>query len=168
MTDNRTAELPRMQLHRLLEKHDVDYWCVQQTTFWNSESGSEFLAYQYQVDGVYKLAFKGVNVTPEQAIAATLGNSKSTADAIAELRKVVREAFSGESVSILVEGHAIMRAIDAVEAATLGSDRDEIYNAGFRNGVQAVFQQLEGIESYEELQDLIAEYWGEGEGNDER
>lgn len=74
MTDNRTAELPRMQLHRLLEKHDVDYWCVQQTTFWNSESGSEFLAYQYQVDGVYKLAFKGVNVTPEQAIAATLGN----------------------------------------------------------------------------------------------
>ena len=74
MTDNRTTELPRMQLHRLLEKHDVGYWCVQQTTFWNGESGSEFLAYQYQVNGVYKLAFKGVNVTPEQAIAATLGN----------------------------------------------------------------------------------------------
>lgn len=57
----------------------------------------------------------------ERDDAATLGNSKSTADAIAELRKTVREAFSGESVSMLVEGHAIMRAIDAVEAATLGS-----------------------------------------------
>lgn len=74
MTDDRTTELPRMQLHRLFEKHGVDYWCVQQTTFWNSESGSEFLAYQYQVNGVYKLAFKGVNVTPEQVIAATLGS----------------------------------------------------------------------------------------------
>jgi len=51
-------------------------------------------------------------------------------------------------------------------AATLGSD--DRYDAGFSNGVQAVFQQLEGIEDYEELQDLIAEYWGEGEGNDER
>ena len=53
--------------------------------------------------------------------------------------------------------------------AELGSDdrNDEIYNAGFMNGIQAVFQQLEGIESYEELQDLIAEYWGEGEGYDE-
>lgn len=51
-------------------------------------------------------------------------------------------------------------------AATLGSVPDEIeltqsYDAGFRSGVMAVFQQLEGIESYEELQDLIAEYWGE-------
>ena len=42
------------------------------------------------------------------------------------------------------------------------------YDAGFRNGVLAVFQQLEGIEDYEGLQDLIAEYWGEDEGNDER
>ena len=48
-------------------------------------------------------------------------DNQTTADAIAELRKVVREAFSGESVSMLVEGYAIMRAIDAVEAATLGS-----------------------------------------------
>lgn len=58
-------------------------------------------------------------------------------------------------------------------AATLGYEPDEIkltqtYDAGFRNGVMAVFQQLEGIEDYEELQDLIAEYWGEGEGNNER
>lgn len=51
-------------------------------------------------------------------------------------------------------------------AATLGSD--DRYDAGFANGVQAVFQQLEGIEDYEELQCFIAEYWGEGEGYDER
>jgi len=51
-------------------------------------------------------------------------------------------------------------------AATLGSD--DRYDAGFASGVQAVYQQLEGIEDYEELQCFIAEYWGEGEGNDER
>ena len=58
-------------------------------------------------------------------------------------------------------------------AATLGNKPDEAeltqtYDAGFRNGVMAVFQQLEGIEDYEGLQDLIEEYWWEGEGNDER
>lgn len=57
-------------------------------------------------------------------------------------------------------------------AATLWSKPDEIeltqtYDAGFSNGVMAVFQQLEGIEDYEELQCFIAEYWGEGEGYDE-
>lgn len=53
-------------------------------------------------------------------------------------------------------------------AATLGSDRDEIYNAGFASGIQTVFQQLEGIEDFEELQELIDEYWADGEGNDDR
>lgn len=108
-----------------------------------------------------------------QAIAATLGSGKPFIEAIAELRKTVREAFSGESVSMLVEGHAIMRAIDEVEAATLGNKPDiteltQTYDAGFSNGVMAVYQQLEGIDDYEELQCFIAEYWGEGEGNDER
>lgn len=50
---------------------------------------------------------------------ATLGNGKLTAE-IENLRQVVRDAFNGESVSMLVEGHSIMRAIDAVEADTLG------------------------------------------------
>lgn len=45
---------------------------------------------------------------------------------------------------------------------------DDLYDAGFSNGVQAVFQQLEGIEDYDELQDFISEYWEEGEGHDER
>lgn len=43
----------------------------------------------------------------------------------------------------------------------------DMYDQGFRNGVQAVFQQLECIESFDELQDFIAEYWAEEEGNDE-
>ena len=82
-----------------------------------------------------------------------------------------------ESVLYRTEAKAIeawnTRTPEQAIAATLGSRPDEIeltqtYDAGFKNGVMAVFQQLEGIESYEELQDLIAEYWGEGEGNDER
>ena len=56
-------------------------------------------------------------------------------------------------------------------AVTLGGEPDETeltqtYDVGFRNGVMAVFQLLEGIEDYEELQDLIAEYWDGGEGCD--
>jgi hypothetical protein len=58
-------------------------------------------------------------------------------------------------------------------AATLGSKPDEseltqTYDVGFKNGVMAVFQQLEDIGDYEELQCFIADYWAEGEGNDER
>lgn len=43
----------------------------------------------------------------------------------------------------------------------------DMYDQGFRSGVQAVFQQLECIEGFDELQDFIAEYWAEEEGNDE-
>ena len=46
----------------------------------------------------------------------------------------------------------------------LGSD--DLYDAGFAIGVQAVFQQLEGIEDYDGLQGFIADYWGEGEEDD--
>ena len=44
---------------------------------------------------------------------------------IEDLRQAVRDAFSRESVSMLVEGHDIMRAIDAVEAAVQDKDRTE-------------------------------------------
>lgn len=50
------------------------------------------------------------------------------------------------------------------------SAKDELrdmYDKGFKNGVQAVFQQLEGIDDFDELQEFIAEYWAEEEGNDE-
>jgi hypothetical protein len=58
-----------------------------------------------------------------QAIAdelnAALGDGSSAA--IERLRQTVRDAFANESISILVEGNAIMRAIDDVEAATVGA-----------------------------------------------
>lgn len=54
------------------------------------------------------------------------------------------------------------------ELLKLLEERDALmYDAGVRNGIRAVFQQLEEIEDYEDLQDLIAEYWAEGEGYDE-
>lgn len=70
----------------------------------------------------------------------------------------------------LLESHDLTP--EHVIAATLGSEPDMIeitqtYDAGFRNGVQAVFQQLDAIKNYEELQDFIGEYWGAGEGYDE-
>lgn len=52
-------------------------------------------------------------------------------------------------------------------SATDESELIQACDAWFRNGVMSVFQQLEGIESFEELQDFIAEYWAEEEGNDE-
>ncbi|MBQ3328452.1 MAG: hypothetical protein IJG88_00695 [Eggerthellaceae bacterium] len=74
------------------------------------------------------------------------------------------------AVTVPLDGYGTLEASNFTPeqaiAAMLGSD--DRYDAGFASGIQAVFQQLEGIESYEELQDLIAEYWGEGEGNDER
>jgi rubrerythrin len=48
-----------------------------------------------------------------------MSDNRTTEQAIAELRKTVRDAFSGESVSMLVEGNEIMQAIDKVETATL-------------------------------------------------
>ena len=51
-------------------------------------------------------------------------------------------------------------------SATGVPELTQAYDAGFRNGVLAVFQQLEGIEDYEGLQDLIAEYWGEDVSHD--
>ena len=123
MTDNRTTELREKLTERGVEFTTDDFNHLLTTNWWVDEIYAKYLegtskSNVDEDDPILRLRIK--RVTPEQAIAATLGNSKPIADAIAELRKVVREAFSGESVSILVEGHAIMRAIDAVEAATLG------------------------------------------------
>ena len=47
------------------------------------------------------------------------------------------------------------------------ADRERIaYDDGFEYGMQAVYHQLEAIEDMDELKDFVAEYWGEGEGND--
>ena len=44
---------------------------------------------------------------------------------------------------------------------------NDMYDRGFEDGVQAVFHQLVCIENFDELQEFIAEYWAEEEGNDE-
>lgn len=115
MTDNRTTEL----LCKLLEERGVSCrtnylhasWCV----------GPKLYDAVDNIDGTLTVS----SLTPEQAVAATLGSEPDE------------------------------------------TELTQIYDAGFRNGVMAVFQQLEGVEDYEGLQDLIAEYWGEGEGYDE-
>lgn len=51
--------------------------------------------------------------------------------------------------------------------ATLGNERDEIYNAGFDNGVKATLQQLDGLliktDSAVEIQAWVDEQWKEYE-----
>lgn len=52
-------------------------------------------------------------------------------------------------------------------AATLGSERDEIYNAGFDNGVKATLHQLDGLliktDSAVEIQAWVDKQWKEYE-----
>lgn len=115
MTDNRTTELRGKLMERGIEYTTNDHMGVSETS-WNG-----FTAIQLSPSANLIMA-----VTPEHAIAATLGSKPDE------------------------------------------TELTQTYDAGFRNGVMAVFQQLECIEDYEELQDLIAEYWEEGEGNDER
>lgn len=100
---------------------------VNHYTHWNSPIGICSYHENESADGDSLCFFevRGTNITPEQAVAATLGNEP-----------------------------------DEIELT-------QTYDAGFKNGVMAVFQQLEGIEDYEGLQDFIAEYWTEGEGYDE-
>lgn len=120
------------ELRRLLDEAGVEWHetvnhanCT--FTWWESPLfGMVFAMDNEDGETLFMACLNSCDFTPEQAIAVTLGNSKPTADAIAELRNVVREAFGGESMSILVEGHAIMRAIDAVEAAALGGGECEL------------------------------------------
>ena len=48
-------------------------------------------------------------------------SGRQASEAIAKLRQTVRDVFSKTHISMLEEGYAIMRAIDEVEAAGLGS-----------------------------------------------
>lgn len=120
MTDNRTAEL-----RAKLTERGVKWWPMHNNGYYEDRdvefvaNGKKYTAHEWgDCLAVY-------NLTPEQAI-----------------------------------------------AATLGSERDEIYNAGFDSGVKAVMQQLEGMiacsAGMTEIEEWIAEYWAEGEGNDER
>lgn len=115
----------------------------------------------------------------EQAIAATLGSDASAVRLAERFRSIADEMRSVGASSMtpheLLACYAndVDKVADSLMfAATLGSEPDMIeitqtYDAGFRNGVQAVFQQLDALKNYEELQDFIGEYWGAGEGYDE-
>lgn len=50
-------------------------------------------------------------------------------------------------------------------AATLGSDRDKVYDAGFTNGIKATLQQLDGLlmqtDSAVEIQAWVDRQWEE-------
>jgi len=73
MTDSNATEHPRRALVSILKERGVDMWNVDGITFWNCDDGRECLAYEYESDGVPKLAMKVLALTPEQAVAATLG-----------------------------------------------------------------------------------------------
>ena len=159
MTDNRTTELREKLTERGVSWSKPNSATEHiETSFLHNGWGVEIL------ERCFGLCVTATNVfdTPEQAIAATLGSdTKGCENLLWELVGAldVADASDADKKPIVAE---YARRI----ATTLGSD--DRYDAGFASGIQAVFQQLEGIESCEELQDLIAEYWGEGEGNDER
>lgn len=64
---------PRAELNALLRDSGVSFWCVQGITFWNGEDDRECMAYEYESGGEVHLALKMLNITPLQAIAATVG-----------------------------------------------------------------------------------------------
>jgi hypothetical protein len=119
------------ELRRLLDERGVEWWGSrygEQVVFQVGEV--KWFANDGCRDGMLELST--ILITPEQAIAATLGDdgvelsydgvtAESIRMAIERLRQTVLDAFASESISILVEGNAIMRAIDDVEAATLVS-----------------------------------------------
>lgn len=81
----------RPELHKALMARGIDYWVTQGITFWNRDDGCECLAYGYRANGVPKLAIKVVGFTdPEQAIAATLGDSDTTGARQRDAVEVVR------------------------------------------------------------------------------
>lgn len=62
--------------------------------------------------------------------------------------------------------HSVILTPEQAIAATLGIERDEIYNAGFDNGVKACLQILDGYLAYphnaaENIQKWVDEQWEE-------
>jgi hypothetical protein len=122
MTDNQTTELTATdRVRKLLDERGFEWSSPRLKPNQTRLPGVKFEPW---CSGTLKVTM--FNLTPEQAIAATLGNKPDE------------------------------------------SELTQTYDVGFRNGVMAVFQQLEDIGDYEELQCFIADYWAEGEGNDER
>ena len=142
MSDNRTTELRAKLTERGIEWTANDHMGVCETS-WNG-----FTVMQLTPNAKLTMV-----LTPEQAIAATLGCKSLTADDV---------------LNAVYKHGARWQAIADELNAELGSERDAIYNAGFDNGVKATLQQLEGIMNdkwsssltkVENIEEWIDEQW---------
>ena len=148
--DNRTTEL-----REKLREHDVEYeptkFSSLQTTF--IANGIEWIVTEREATGELFVEPRH-GLTPEQAIAATLGNNMQMqprcVDCGTLLSDELRCTLCAEKLN-----------------AKLVSDRDAIYNAGFDNGVKATLQQLEGLiargDDLADIEAWIDEQWKEYE-----
>ena len=109
----------------------------------------------------------------DQAVAATVGSDASAIRFAERLRSIADEMRNVGASSMTPHELLACYASDVDKvadlltfAATLGSERDEIYNAGFDNGVKACLQILDGYLEYphsaaENIQKWVDEQWEE-------
>lgn len=144
MSDSRTTELLPMERFRAaLEKRGIEY-----------ETDDDECAYGEPRCTVFK---------------AHIGGDREMDIVIVGVKDWY---FDGKLTPWLdVEFHNVLTPEQAI-AATLGNERDEIYNAGFDSGVKATLQQLEGIMNdkwsssltkAESIEEWIDEQWKEYE-----
>lgn len=164
MTDNRTTELCK-----LLEERGEDYTRNDSSITWGYYNDPHTAT--ESMDGTLIVT----GLTPEQAIAATLG-SDASAVRLAERLRGIADEMRNMGASAMTPHELLAcyaREVDKVAdslmfAATLGSERDEIYNAGFDNGVKACLQILDGYLDYphsavENISKWVDEQWKEYE-----
>lgn len=90
-------------------------------------------------------------------------------DELREAAVICNLAEERETAKLLREAAYTIESLrDRLQAATLGSERDEIYNAGFDNGVKACLQILDGYLDYphsavENISKWVDEQWKERE-----
>lgn len=120
MTDNRTTEL-----REKLKERGVEYQVIgKKLTYWNRDGShndcddADYVAYEQSGS----LTVEGL--TPEQAIAATLGGGKSTTD-VAEKVEELRLASLKFPANIRRKVNIALCGIEQAIAATLGSEREK-------------------------------------------
>ena len=151
---------------------------------WVDARGNEVTAFETSCRHKGDVLIVHVFLTPEQAIAATLGASnESVRTLIDDMLDFIGNCCNttldcaccdpvdckyldgdGELAECTRYQHFRNRA--KVIAATLGSERDEIYNAGFDSGVKACLQILDGYLDYphsavENISKWVDEQWKE-------
>ena len=205
MTDNRTTEL-REKLREHGIEHEPTKFSTLQTTF--TANGVEWVVTEREATGELFVEPRH-GLTPEQAVAATLGRPKAKShpygyerdtgaydctrcecgcindisatycnDCGGEIEideSAEKEYYDGYSKhTVFAKKHDdgslefCERRYVPEDAATLGSERDEIYNAGFDNGVKACLQILNGYLDYphsavENISKWVDEQWKEYE-----